>query len=51
MSYRQREGRFRTSSPDYPENPEKPTGGYLSNDRTIPSQRLVDILASTGRCN
>ena len=49
MSYRQREGRFRTNSPDYPENPEKPTGGYLSNDRTITRHRLVDILALTGQ--
>ena len=47
LSYRQREGRFRTSSPDYPENPEKPTGRYPGNDRTIPSHRLVDAKKST----
>lgn len=47
LSYRQREGRFRTSSPDYPENPEKPTGRYHGNDRTIPSHRLVDAKKST----
>ena len=47
LSYRQREGRFRTSSPDYLENPEKPNGGYLSNDRTITRHRLVDAKKST----
>jgi len=47
LSYRQREGRFRTSSPDYPENPEKPTGGYLGIDWSISWQRLVDAAEST----
>ena len=47
LSYRQREGRFRTSSPDYPGNPEKPTGGYPGNDRTIQLHRLVDATEST----
>ncbi|WP_302430666.1 hypothetical protein [Phocaeicola coprophilus] len=49
MSYRQREGRFRTSSPDYPENPEKPTGGYLSNDWSMQLNRPHDPFATTGR--
>lgn len=49
LSYRQREGRFRTSSPDYPENTLESTGRYPGNDRTIPRQRLVDILALTGQ--
>lgn len=50
LSYRQREGRFRTSSPDYPENPEKPTGGYLSNDWSMQLNRPHDPPATTGRC-
>lgn len=49
LSYRQREGRFRTSSPDYPENPEKPTGGYLSNDWSMQLNRPHDPFATTGR--
>lgn len=47
MSYRQREGRFRTSSPDYPGNTLESTGRYLSNDRTIPLHRLVNAAEST----
>ena len=49
LSYRQREGRFRTSSPDYPENPEKPTGGYLSIDWSMQLNRPHDPPAMTGR--
>ena len=49
LSYRQREGRFRTSSPDYPGNPEKPTGGYLSNDWSMQLNRPHDPFATTGR--
>ncbi|MFR4244142.1 MAG: hypothetical protein ACLT68_10255 [Phocaeicola coprophilus] len=49
MSYRQREGRFRTNSPDYPENPEKPTGGYLSIDWSMQLNRPHDPPAMTGQ--
>lgn len=49
LSYRQREGRFRTSSPDYPGNPEKPTGRYLSIDWSMQLNRPHDPFASTGR--
>lgn len=49
LSYRQREGRFRTSSPDYPENPEKPTGGYLSIDWSMQLNRPHDPPAMTGQ--
>ena len=49
LSYRQREGRFRTSSPDYPENTLESTGGYLSFDWSISWHRQVNTSASTGR--
>lgn len=49
LSYRQREGRFRTNSPDYPENPEKPTGGYPGNDWSMQLNRPHDPPAMTGQ--
>ena len=49
LSYRQREGRFRTRSPDYPENLEKPTGGYLSIDWSMQLNRPHDPFATTGQ--